>query len=312
MYVETKWEKIFVSDTQPNISLSKCVTEASKLFFMEYVDTVTFSLPLMNPNDSRSPNTLIQLTLRAIGEENRWYVLVKNLNMPNYVLKNTTRRYNYILQISNEREFVAHIKKLEKLVNYNPKVKFLVFSPTIFKTPQDIATSIIKHLWQKNVVNVKVLLANEENSTKFTIYSWYPYKENSCGSKCQNILPINHCWFGIFQNNGTLFEEELPKQINSCTIRAKYVDWPPFVMNGKYGFQLLNYFKSQGVEVNLLNMIAAALNLNVSYGVSKYWEYAYENGTIFGDLNLLLNNSLDILMGAYSVSLHRFTYFDSS
>ncbi|KAJ8949467.1 hypothetical protein NQ314_008229 [Rhamnusium bicolor] len=163
----------------------------------------------------------------------------------------------------------------------------------------------------KNVVNVEVLLTSERNSTIYTVYSWYPHRHKRCGDKV-HTLSQDYCRFGIFQNKRSWFERKLPKQMNNCKIKANFVDHAPFVINGQDGFQLSNYFKSQGIEINLLNMIAATLKLKIKYDASEYWAHIYENGSISGDLNLLLNSSVDILLGGYTIDPLRAKYFEYS
>ncbi|KAJ8926809.1 hypothetical protein NQ314_020655 [Rhamnusium bicolor] len=293
-----------------NFSLSQCITEASKRFFTEDSEATTFSFPVIEATDRNMfPDTLTQLTLKTLGKDYRCSFLINNVNLPNYVFEGTTKTNSYIIQIQKKGELVTHIKKLKKYSSWNPSGKFLVFSSTVFKTPKKIATDIIKYLWEENVINVAVLLAETKNNSKSAVYSWYPYKDKNCGDQFHVMLPLDHCWFGILQNNRSWFEGKIPKQLNNCTIKANYIDIPPYVINGQHGFQSSNYFKSQGIEINMLNMISTTLNLNIKYGVSKSWVQVYENGTISGDLNFLVNNSIDILFGAYTTEYHRSRYF---
>ncbi|KAJ8955695.1 hypothetical protein NQ318_008567 [Aromia moschata] len=299
-------------DVMSKISLSQCVAEASRRFFTRRFDSVTFTLPL-NRSQGRLAATFTDTTLEALALSGNKPLLIKNLNdRKNFRLGRSSKSHSYIIQIKGSGEFDSSMEQLKSFPSWNPHARFLVVSPTVFEHPQSVAAEITRSLWNHKVINGVVLLANPEDTDNYTVYSWYPYDGNSCGDKYQNTLRINYCSFGRIQTNRSWFEEKLPKQMNNCTIKVSFIDWPPFVLTSGVVSPASNYFINQGIEVNLVNMVAANLNLYVSYQHSESWGDVEMNGSATGALQVLRNHSIDIAIGGYSTTYSRSVYFDMS
>ncbi|KAJ8948847.1 hypothetical protein NQ318_013499 [Aromia moschata] len=71
---------------------------------------------------------------------------------------------------------------------------------------------------------------------------------------------------------------------------------------------------NQGIEANLLNMIADILNIRLVYNQSAYstWGNIFADGSATNDVKHLLHNEVDILAGSYGKTHLRCVYFDCS
>nr|XP_023023422.1 uncharacterized protein LOC111511625 [Leptinotarsa decemlineata] len=295
-----------------------CITEGVRSYFTSSFGTISYSLPLTEVKDPKSFYLLNQIVLRVIEETERVTVLVKNLRTYTINVKRLhDKTKNYIIQIRGHGEFSTVIEKLEKHLSWNPHARFLVVSSTIFPNPDEIAAEITASLWKYNVVNVAILLPEPENTTKLNVYTWEPYSNSSCGDNFQDTRVTDSCSFGVMETNNSWFESKIKGELYNCTIKARYIKWPPFVTTDvSKGFQKPNSLLNQGIDVNLLNMVASTLNLIVLYESSNvsFWGEAFVNKSFTGDLSLLDRNDVDvdILLGGYTKSYARSVYFDCS
>ncbi|KAJ8959930.1 hypothetical protein NQ314_006132, partial [Rhamnusium bicolor] len=311
-----KFDIISKKEIEVRRSLSECIIEASKRFFNSDIETVTFSLPLKEVNgDVASPVTLNQLVLPIFESEARWALIIKNLSLP---VQNAhiyaTKSNSYIIQLREHDEFKENIRKLKTFYSWNPHARFLVISVKEFSNPHSAAVEVIQYLWENNVINVAVLLVDADNRKEYKVYSWEPYSNFSCGNNFSRTHIIDRCSHGIIQSNKSWFEGKISKPLYNCSVKVNYVLWPPFVTDVKDGYQISNYNKNQGIDINLMNMIATILNLYVIYDKTAYenWGVVYDDRTATKDLKLLLENKLDVVIGGYGITYPRYVFLDCS
>ncbi|KAG5873730.1 hypothetical protein JTB14_035544 [Gonioctena quinquepunctata] len=312
---ESKLEALNQDTYQTRISLGMCIIKAANDYFTSDFEVITYSLPLKEVSNPNSFFLLSQFVLQWIGENYQKPVLVKDL-------KSSTRNFgelhskakSYIIQIRERGEFDDVIERLEKHLSWNPHAKFLVVSSSTFPRPDKIATEITKSLWEHKVVNAAVLLLDPRNTTNFNVYTWEPYSNSSCGDNF-NTRSTDSCSLGITDTTESWFNERITGKLFNCTIRARYIQWPPYVTSDvSQGYQKPNALLNQGIDVNLLNMIASVLNLIVLYegDNESIWGAAFLNETFTQDFNLLHQNGCDVLLGGYTQSYERSLYFDCS
>ncbi|KAJ8982952.1 hypothetical protein NQ317_005269 [Molorchus minor] len=311
----TKFISLSNDEILTRVSLSQCIITASRRFFTSDFETVTFSLPLAPVKKSLNSSVLMNhLLLPVVEGEHRWTFLIKNLKLPNYNTREYVyKSYSYIIQIRKEGEFANNIKRLKSFMSWNPHAKFLVVSPTIFPNSHAIAVEVIQELWSHNVINAAVLLTDKTNTTIFNLFSWEPYSNSSCADNFSTTIVIDRCAFGVTDGNRSWFEEKISKEVYNCSVKVKYVEWPPFVnrVDHKNGVPME---QNPGMEVNILNMIANTLNVHLIYNQTShgFWGHIFENGTATKDLKHLLNNEIDIAIGGYGKTHYRCLYLDCS
>lgn len=75
---------------------------------------------------------------------------------------------------------------------------------------------------------------NEAN--KIRVETWFPYYNESCARRVENILKIEECVVDMVTKVPavTSFNQELypkfPKKLHQCTLRVAAVIWEPFVV----------------------------------------------------------------------------------
>lgn len=210
----------------------------------------------------------------------------------------------YVIYVKNRNELAAILGELKKIPSWNSHAKFMVVSKVTAENPHQVAVLYFKELWQVNAID-SILLIGVENVSDYFLFSGNPFRRIAIRSDI--------CSLGRFENHIKLFDKMLMRCINNCQLRVHYVNAPPSVMNGERGMLRSNYFVNQGFDMNLLNIIAIHLNLTLQHTkVDGNWGYIYENGTIDGNLALLSNDSVDILIGSYLRTSERNAYFDTS
>ncbi|XP_018562310.1 uncharacterized protein LOC108904026 [Anoplophora glabripennis] len=195
---------------------------------------------------------------------------------------------------------------LSSLPSWNPRAEFLIVCVEVVEKPHAVALNLSEVLWRKGIVKIAVLMpvANDQ----YQIYSRNPFKTPR---HSLNTSPLGHCRLGTYHGKTPWSGPPLEECSNNCTLKVHYVDWPPLVLNAKMGLQPSNYELSQGFDMNILNIIANKLNLTVFYNTTGIlWGKIYENGTTEGSFELLLRNTVDILIGGYSKTAERIKYFD--
>lgn len=299
----SKLTHLEINELHTRVSLKKCVMEACKMFFNGDFETITYSLPMVENNKKlQSVVTMSQILLPALELEYQWTVLINgNQEHSTNTFKNFMRKSSaYVIQIRTEGEIFRIIGKLYYL-SWNLQAKFLIISSTLFKRPLKIAMEVTRMLWLAKVVNVAVLLVDPRNVTRFTVYSWKPYSAESCGDNFSKTYPKSSCSFGVIDLEEPWFDNHIGKELYNCSLKAGYTIWPPFVLNLAKPIESNNDHLSQGIEVNLLNMVANSINTVIIFEESNFssWEQI-ANGEIFiEDLRILENNRIDLLIGSY-------------
>lgn len=280
-------------------SLAQCVTKISKLYFTDHSKLL---------NITASFNGHVDVIFKYIETDIFWGLEVKYLKLTNYSSEHFIKANNYLIYIKDSYDLLPVLHTLKKVMSNNYYTKLIIISATIFKNPQKVASEIIDTLEREKVTKALILLPNKNNSLRYAVHRWHSYSKLAYD---HTELPINFCSFGILDNYGNGISKVVTKCKMNCGIKAYYKKYPPYVLNAELGFQSTNYFTNQGFEINLLNMVSDHMNLTVQYSESKaFWGDIYDNGTITGDLRLLLNRSADVLLGGYSKTELRDKYFD--
>lgn len=278
-------------------SFSQCIVEASKLYFTNSYDTVIYAT-------FGGAHPLTYTTMRLLQNDMPWSILMKNVYKPFHGSPRSNNKNNYIIQVSNQKELNDIIDLLRSLSSWNFHAKFIIVAPDVLKNSSAVAEVFIKSLWKMNVFKSAILLPQEQNTSLSGVYFMSLHRQSN------RIAPRDYCSFGFFHNSTPWFSEPVGTCVTNCTLKVMYVEWPPYVINTQLGFQPSNYFLSQGLDMNLMNMIVKYLNLTVKYRGDPFWGYIYENGTATGNLKHLLNKDVDVLIGGYFLTIERLAFFD--
>lgn len=275
-------------------SLSQCVATASKHSFKYGVVSVN--------NLSNNHTMLEETVLKLLYMENLRLLLTRRLNEDDFSSLKIGGVENYIIYVTNETQTVFfHI--LKDLSTQSQRTKLLITSTTTLQNQEAFIRDCFEILRNGNVVTAIVFLENPGNATKYNMYTWSLYEPTEYSVQ-------SYCSFGTLHGKKSPSKNPT-KCCNNCRVKVIYQINPPYVMNADKGFQQSNYVFNQGTDMNLLNMISASLNFDIQYNQSTtFWGDVYANGTATGDMRKLLNSSVDILIGGYTMTRFRYMNFD--
>lgn len=283
------------------VAARNTITVASSI--TSYKKNVTTTIPMH------------QELLYYLSNRTRWTVLTTNMVRyrritPEYTLAKISK--SYVIFIKNVGEISTNLEKLRKLSSWNPHSRFFIVSATVFPDPHKVAYGILKTLWKQELLDGAVFLANPKNISQFHVYVSKPYLKGNCGKNLDTIEMIDVCFMGRFQNNTFLFRNNIPRRLNNCTLSVGVMKVEPFVMNTNNNPAVKNeHYRTDGIEINLLNTIANHLKLKLVYHEGDSGEI-FINGTATGNLQLLKEGKIDVAVASYVKTFERCYHFDCS
>lgn len=295
-------------------SLTKCVLSAATEF--KYRDIITVALTTRDY--SRYTNSTIAtdtVLLKALYIMYQWSLVVTKSNIvdtPSIFFKKSD---NYIIQFRHSDEFLSMLNSLTLRKSWNPHAKFVILTSTLFPDHTPIVSPIVEILWKVRVLNAIILMPQKLNSSKITVYSWFPYSNGHCGDGFDETDIINICKYGQFLNNTLLFPNKISNDMQECPVRVRAVIWPPFIIKPRKVYDVRNVNFTKGIEIMLMNTIAKVANFSVIYSLSEKeqdWGNIFRNRTATGMMKTLLNEEVDVGLGALATLLYRHFHFDSS
>ena len=161
--------------------------------------------------------------------------------------------------------------------------------------------------------NVNLLVQNGNvvnDGIAVSIFTIIPFSN----SKCNNLLPIeiNRFENGSFTKNNSDFFPKKFKNFHKCSLKAAVFQFAPAVMQykSKNGSTHL-----EGSDVELLNGLSDLMNFEIDFvflAEPGSWGVLYENGTSTGAIKRVMENSVDLTVGLYSITYIRTKFMSSS
>lgn len=109
---------------------------------------------------------------------------------------------------------------------------------------------------------------NDANTVR--VETWFPYYNESCARKVENILEIEECVVDTETKIPTVtsFNQELypkfPKKLHQCTLRVAAVIWEPFVVASENGVDENDeQIVDRGLEVLMLKTISEGMQFEI-------------------------------------------------
>lgn len=163
-------------------------------------------------------------------------------------------------------------------------------------------------------VNLLVQNGNAVNAvnggTAVSIFTIIPFSN----STCNNLLPveINRFENGSFTEKNSDFFPKKFKNFHKCSLKAAVFQFAPAVMQykSKNGSTHL-----EGADVELLNGLSDLMNFEIDFvflAAPGSWGVLYENGTSTGAIKRVMENSVDLTVGLYSITYIRTRFMSSS
>lgn len=148
------------------------------------------------------------------------------------------------------------------------------------------------------------------NDTAVSMFTIIPFSN----SKCNNLLPveINRFENGSFTDKKSDYFPKKFKNFYKCSLKAAVFQFAPAVMQykSKNGSTHL-----EGSDVELLNGLSDLMNFEIDFvflAAPGSWGVLYENGTSTGAIKRVMENSVDLTVGLYSITYIRTKFMSSS
>ena len=217
------------------------------------------------------------------------------------VINGKTRKLQSILS--------ARIELLNSLPSWNPRAMFVVvvFAEDRYSSKQ-LAKELLSELWEWKIANVLILLpvsnSGDKPSEIIEIYTWFPYEGAKDCTVISEAVLITHWSIKLhkgFSTNTHLFPRRDWKNLHGCPILT--TTFPLAIATGKMQLaeeesKSTKITYSQGMEVQLLSMVADKLNSSLQYlqppPNDEKWGTLGDSGEFTGLLGDLIYNRADI------------------
>ena len=287
-------------------SLSECVVLSADEF-TDFGNTISVSISVSKPrNDVPSIVPLDHILIKELNRRNLWKLVVRKAkDFGTNAITNGVMIVNvYIIQIRDLWEIQVILKDLSEDASWNPLAKFLIVSASLQYNMAALLQDIVRYLWRYNVTNVAMLFVDDMDHNVYNVYTWFPYFNGGCGFDT-SVKLIDSCSFGITKK-GKWFLDKVPHKVNGCRLVVKTTIIPPFVMPP------VNNELSNGLEIQLLNMVAEIANFSLIYLISDVAdnvEIGTPSQTNESDFNLH-DKKIDIIIGNVVPDVNTYINFD--
>lgn len=295
--------------------VAECVLRLSAKYFVEK-KALSGSIVIININSYSS--TTQQLLLQTIHGGIKYSVMVKDsfyrhANASHFPEK----AKNYMLILTEKSELKRNILQLNKLPTWNPLAKAIVFyGLQNNETGPQIAMDFINELRTYKLFKTIVLIYDA--SQEVIAYTWMPYSDTNCGGSCDSVYILDKCK----ENQLTEIEtqkEMFPGNLLGCPLMVYAVLAEPYVMPPlqKINDETYNdlYLFNRGGEVNLVKIISQFTNMSLKMRLSKKaenWGEVNTDGSASGAMEILRNDSVDLVIGNIEVTRLIRKWFDPS
>lgn len=299
-----------VSVPRHKTSLTECLLEVHRRYVKEG-KVIHVVRPLAPYQNDTSSSNLHDLILSQLSSDLKWTIMTVHVN----------KRIDQIkLYLSKPQKIIIHFSRRSEVNNIFSRIKnsylfttsatFLVISSVQFPDPLQVASEVLEKLWRYKVLFAFVMLPNPEKPDNFSVYTWYPFENGNCGNHIHSVDLLDTCAHGKFETskdwNGVFRHDSF----KNCSIPVGVSYVVPLVMNSGNSSKFDDV--NSGLELNLLSIVAKALNITFLYEKVADRGEIYMNGTQTGSLRLISDGKIDMAVSGYAISLVRCSYYDCS
>ncbi|KAM3968017.1 LOW QUALITY PROTEIN: uncharacterized protein ACR2FA_004645 [Aphomia sociella] len=197
----------------------------------------------------------------------------------------------YLISVINWNELDITISTLKLENSWNPNAKFIIILRSDASIKQ--LRSIFKLLLDSHILNI-ILLARQES--KYSIFTYFPYAEGSCGRNYENIKICCNC--RKLRSDNNIFPGD-SSRIKNCTLRVLSQHSPPFSIklepHGNERGRVV------GFEQRVMDLLAESEKFHISYSFYTIpGKFGYvTNYTATDLLEYIQNNKADVVMGGF-------------
>ncbi|CAK1583242.1 unnamed protein product [Parnassius mnemosyne] len=215
---------------------------------------------------------------------------------------------NYMLILEEKSELKRNLLQLHMLPSWNPLAKAIVFYQLRPKEiGEKISVDFINELRSFKFLRT-IIFIHDPLKGELLSYSWTPYTDNNCGSKCDSVYVLDRCTGDVFEQLEPQ-REMFPTDMKGCPLVLQVVVAEPYVLRPSKKISSTSFANiyefDKGGDVNLVKIIGEFTNMTLLMCMSKEEEnYGTidQNGTATGAYSLLRNNTVDMMIGNIEVT----------
>lgn len=215
-------------------------------------------------------------------EDHKIGVLTKASKRPHRSSRLQEKAQNYLMLLQHYDDFGFTLRQVFQLPTWNPLAQFVVQFTIPFKDEKTFynwTRRIFDELFEVDCLRVNILYTFSNDTERIGVITWFPYYNQSCPSKVQNIKKVEECYGVTSTNNATGLEEAehvvnsfhqdlypmIPKKLHFCKLRVSAVVWEPFVV-ATTDILTDNYAPTvdKGLEILMLKTIASQMELTLT------------------------------------------------
>nr|AMM70663.1 ionotropic receptor 87a [Heliconius melpomene rosina] len=285
---------------------AECVLRLSGKYFVEK-KALSGSIIIVSVNSKASAAE--NFLLRTMHGGKNYSIMVKNAFRQHANASHFPEKAkNYLMILKKKFELLNHLIQLSGLPSWNPLAKAIIYYR--LKTGEkgeDVSKAFINELRHYKLLK-SIAFIYSPVTDEVTSYSWTPYDSKNCAGKCKHVYVLDVC-----KNNNIrqleVQRDMFPLDLKGCPLITYAIISEPYVMpperkvantmwNDAYEFQ-------KGGEINLVKIISQFTNMSLIIRMSEKvenWGEIYPNGTAGGGYGLLMNDSVDLLIGNIEVT----------
>lgn len=234
--------------------------------------------------------TTIQI---SYSNENRDYaneIMKENSNI-SFTSLNWIKEIPNLIILNDFNEFS------EKIFENNPKYVLMVISKHLSD-----AERILSTFWRNSMIDVNFL-------HKFSLYSFNPFINSSCGSKLSlNLINIYNS-----RNKSWINDNFYPKKslnLHHCKLNVAINLNIPFTITQTHSNGTVTF---DGIEVFLIRELSRDLQFSVNFTVSYANSgFIFDNGTSTGAISTVFKRKDDLIIGKLSHQLDRIKFLTAT
>nr|UVB79169.1 ionotropic receptor 87a [Heortia vitessoides] len=293
-------------NSEQTAKTAECVLKLSAKYFVEK-KALSGSIVIININSYTSTTQV--LLFQTIHSGIKYSVMVKDSFYPHANASHFPEKAkNYMLILEETSELTRNILQLNKLPTWNPLAKAIVFYQ-LNKTEdrEETAIQFINELRHYKLFKSIIFIYSPEDKEVIS-YSWIPYSNSNCGGECTSVYVLDKCKDNVIEQ--VAFQIEMfPYDMKSCPLVTYAIVSEPYVLPPERRlpgtvFDDAYIFKKGG-EINLVKIITQFTNMTLIMRTSvvpENWGQIYWNGSASGALDVLRNDTADLVIGNIEVT----------
>lgn len=261
--------------------LAPCMLKLSEKYFKSKRAS-RGSLVVINlvPN----PRSFLQRRmLEAINEDKKHSLGVmvkdgrlKHLNASAWGVTDKAKSYMLLMLIMDDLKVT--LLQWKGLPTWNPLAQTVIVLMEPIKddeTKNKMVQEIFEMLLREGIINANIMYQMEGDDKRMLSETWFPYLNDSCAKKVENIYEIDECivtetedpvtkeisrYINVTEINQNLYPK-IPSRFHACPLRASVFIWEPFVVSSGDNSEK----DLSGIEILMLKTITDQMELKIKY-----------------------------------------------